>query len=269
MTMDAPTLDVDEGCGDPAPAYDSRADTLFHARRVGQLLDQLIKELIDRGRSHDYSKTQPPEVATFDEFTPKLTSATYGSPEYEANRVAMGSGLTAHYANNAHHPEHHDRGVLGMTLVDLAEMLADWRASTERHADGNLARSLRTNRERFNIPTGLYDVLVNTARHLGWIEPDDLPETQVDVEPAGIDPARFIEVMTANGFPESGHRSGGYVRFDWPESAPTGSVRVWVDVAAPEYEEMTGATLRELQNAAEAGRRAQAVLDALSEARPR
>ena len=30
-------------------------------------------------------------------------------------------------------------------------MLADWKAATERHADGDLLRSLRLNTERFGL----------------------------------------------------------------------------------------------------------------------
>ena len=59
--------------------YDSTADTLKHSRRVGELIGQAIKELINRSTSHDLSKTEPPEKAIFDEYTPKLKGSTYGS----------------------------------------------------------------------------------------------------------------------------------------------------------------------------------------------
>ena len=42
-------------------------------------------------------------------------------------------------------------GVNDMTLVDLVEMLADWKAATERHDDGDLAKSLEIQRERFGL----------------------------------------------------------------------------------------------------------------------
>lgn len=61
-----------------------------------------------------------------------------------------------------------------MTLVDLLEMLADWKAATERAPQGDLAASLTINRDRFDIAPQLMDILTNTARHLGWLtaEPD-------------------------------------------------------------------------------------------------
>lgn len=148
--------------------YDSRADTLIHSQRVGELMAQVIKELVDRSMCHDRSKTLPPEVEVFDEFTPKLKDSTYGSDEYKGYLAAMGEGLAHHYASNHHHPEHFERGVNDMTLADLVEMLADWKAATERHADGDLVRSLGINRDRFGLSEQLVEILNNTAEHFGW-----------------------------------------------------------------------------------------------------
>ncbi|KXK62467.1 hypothetical protein AWW66_08225 [Micromonospora rosaria] len=128
-----------------------------------------IKELIDRSTRHDLSKVEPPERETYDAYVPRLQAAEYGSDEYRATLVAMGEGLAHHYAHNAHHPEHHDRGVAGMTLVDLIEMLADWKAATERPPGGDLAASLPASVERFGISDQLAAILTNTARHYGWI----------------------------------------------------------------------------------------------------
>ena len=58
---------------------------------------------------------------------------------------------------------------IDMTLVDLVEMLADWKAATERHADGDMGRSLELQRDRFKIAPQLMSVLWNTARSLGWV----------------------------------------------------------------------------------------------------
>lgn len=150
--------------------YDSTADTLKHSLRVGELLGQPIAELVDRSTHHDLSKTRDPELAVFNEFTPKLKHSTYGSDEYKGFLVAMGEGLAHHYAANRHHPEHFTDGVGGMTLVDLVEMLADWKAASERHADGSLSKSLPIQRERFGISDQLAAILENTARQFGWLD---------------------------------------------------------------------------------------------------
>jgi hypothetical protein len=149
--------------------YDSRPETFAHSQRVGELMIQLIKEALDRSTCHDRSKTEPPEVEVFNEFTPKLKELTYGSPEYKEALQGMGAGLAHHYANNRHHPEHFDYGLNGMTLVDLIEMLADWKAATERHSTGDLYKSLLINQERFKMSGQLLDILVNTAKGYGWL----------------------------------------------------------------------------------------------------
>lgn len=82
----------------------------------------------------------------------------------------MGVGLKHHYAANRHHPEHFPDGVNDMTLVDVLEMLADWKAATERHADGNLRQSLDIQRNRFQLSDQLVAILRNTADHFGWLE---------------------------------------------------------------------------------------------------
>lgn len=149
--------------------YDSRADTLIHAQRVGHLLGQMISELLTRAVSHDWSKTQPPEVAAFDEFTPRLAQLTYGTDEYRACLAEMAPALGHHYAANRHHPEHFHDGVAGMTLIDVAEMLADWKAATERVKDGDLSRSLEINEQRFALSSDLVAILRNTAATFGWL----------------------------------------------------------------------------------------------------
>lgn len=153
--------------------YDSTADTLKHSLRVGALLGPPIAELVQRSTRHDLSKTEPPELEIFNEFTPKLRTSTYGSDEYKGHLEAMGEALRHHYAVNRHHPEHFGHhGINGMTLVDLIEMLADWKAASERHADGDLEKSLKIQRQRFGISPQLEQILRNTAEWFGWMARD-------------------------------------------------------------------------------------------------
>lgn len=150
--------------------FDSRPDTYKHSLRVGELLMALITELGWRATHHDLSKTEPPEVDVFDEYTPKLRHSTYGSDEYKGYLEGMGEGLVHHYTLNRHHPEHFADGIDGMTLVDIMEMLADWKAATERHDDGDLGRSLEIQAERFGISEQLVRILGNTAEQFGWLD---------------------------------------------------------------------------------------------------
>ncbi len=149
--------------------YDSTRDTLEHIGRVrGYLADCAIR-LVRRAFAHDASKLESPEKEAFDEVTPLLRGLTYGSPEYHANTAKLGEALAHHYAANSHHPEHYPSGMDGMTLLDVLEMLCDWKAASERHADGDIARSIEINRARFGMSDQLAHVLENTARELGWL----------------------------------------------------------------------------------------------------
>jgi hypothetical protein len=139
-------------------------ETMRHIERVRNLLNLFVRDILRRAEEHDQSKLESPEVEMFTEFTPKLATSTYGSEEYEGFRKAMGSALAHHYAKNPHHPEHHKNGVDDMTLLDVLEMFADWKAAGERHNDGNILKSIEKNADRFKLSPQLVKILENTAR---------------------------------------------------------------------------------------------------------
>lgn len=60
-------------------------------------------------------------------------------------------------------------GIRAMSLLDLIEMLADWKAAGERHADGSLEKSLEHNAKRFEISPELQTILRKTATELRWL----------------------------------------------------------------------------------------------------
>lgn len=137
--------------------------TMQHIREVGILLHKFSKELLDRADAHDQSKLDSPEVELFTEYTPHLANLTYGSQEYENSRDKLAIALEHHYAKNRHHPEHFKNGIDDMTLVDIVEMLCDWKASSTRHNTGNIRKSIEINAERFRIGPQLTKILENTA----------------------------------------------------------------------------------------------------------
>jgi len=153
--------------------YDSIQDTLNHIRRVQTLLSEVVTNLTKRMVDHDTSKTQKPEKTVFDEMTPKLKKSTYGSEEYKGFLDHMKVGLKHHYKHNSHHPEHYENGIEGMSLLDLVEMLVDWKAATERHDDGDLARSIEINQKRFGYTDQLKSILIATAKELGLFNDTD------------------------------------------------------------------------------------------------
>lgn len=150
-------------------SYDSTRDTREHITKVQANLLRIAADLTRRAKHHDESKLAEPEKSVFDTYTPKLAGSTYGSDEYKTYLAGMGEGLKHHYAVNDHHPEHGD-GTLGwMNLMQLIEMLCDWKAATERHADGDLGESIRKNAERFGYTTEFERLLARTAADLGWL----------------------------------------------------------------------------------------------------
>lgn len=142
--------------------------TISHIHRVAELLHQCIKEMLDRANNHDKSKLEPPEVEFFTKFTKRLAGVTYGSDEYKALLVELKPALDHHYANNSHHPEFYKDGINDMNLLDLIEMLCDWKAASERHNDGNIRKSIEINGNRFGMSPQLIKIFENTVNILNY-----------------------------------------------------------------------------------------------------
>jgi hypothetical protein len=156
--------------------YDSRFETMAHILQVRKYLARMTADLARRAEEHDLSKLESPEREVFDEFTPKLKGSTYGSDEYRSFLAEMKRGLDHHYKANSHHPEHYAQefgeinpqlvasgeAIRDMTLLDLVEMLCDWKAASERHADGDIRRSVEINQARFGYSDELKRILLNT-----------------------------------------------------------------------------------------------------------
>lgn len=166
---------TDSKISEPAMTRDDvMRETTKHVRRVGTLMLQAIIELQERAVYHDASKFSSEEFEAFAQATPKLRSLTYGTPEYAQALVSIKPALEHHYQMNRHHPEHFgERGIQGMNLLDLIEMLADWKAAGERHADGDLRKSIEMNADRFGYGDEMERLLTSTAVHLGWLHDDE------------------------------------------------------------------------------------------------
>jgi hypothetical protein len=133
---------------------------------VGSLLLTCIKELADRAQVHDASKLGEVEKPIFDKYENILKGLEYGSDAYKAALADMKPALDHHYQANRHHPEHHQNGIRDMNLVDIVEMFCDWKAATERHATGNLEKSVILNQNRFTYSDDLKSIFLNTAQFL-------------------------------------------------------------------------------------------------------
>lgn len=141
-----------------------QVETQKHIEKVRKYIRFITDKLTTRGVNHDAAKLQSPEVELFTEYTPMLAELEYNSNEYKECLVALKPALEHHYATYRHHPEHFPRGINDMNLIDLCEMMADWKAASERHNNGNLIKSIEINAERFHITPQLKQILLNTAK---------------------------------------------------------------------------------------------------------
>lgn len=143
-------------------------ETRKHQQEVARYLMHIAKLLLGRAMGHDQSKLVGPERPFFVEGTIGLRGLTYGSEEYKAALRKMKPGVKEHYATNRHHPEYFagypGRDIESMDLIDLIEMMCDWKAATKRHADGDINKSFEINNSRFKLSeANLLQILKNTA----------------------------------------------------------------------------------------------------------
>jgi hypothetical protein len=149
--------------------YDSTDDTKKHIDTVCGFLGDIQGNIAGRSLLHDQSKLDEPEKSMYDEYKPKIKEVEnqfgYGSPEYEAIVKQMGTALRHHFDANSHHPEHYPNGINGMSLLDLIEALADWKAAATQYGTG---LNLEANRKRFGMSDQLFEIFKNTIKEMGW-----------------------------------------------------------------------------------------------------
>jgi hypothetical protein len=143
-------------------------ETEAHRNEVAARMGAVMAKLALRAQDHDASKLEEPERTAFDVVAGQLKGLTYGSDAYKANLRKIKPAIEHHYRGNSHHPEHWGRGLNDMSLLDILEMLCDWKAATLRHDDGDIMKSITHNQERFGMSDQLADILRNTVTDMGW-----------------------------------------------------------------------------------------------------
>jgi len=146
---------------------DWRFKTLRHMETVRNHIGAVVEELLRRACDHDQTKLENPEAGTFEVYTAKLRGSTYGSDEYKQFLKEMQPALDHHYATYCHHPEHFPEGIREMNLIDLIEMVCDWKAASMRHKDGDIQKNIALNQKRFGYSDELATILASTV---DWLE---------------------------------------------------------------------------------------------------
>lgn len=149
--------------------YDSLKDTVDHINNVRTKLNSVVMDFLRRMVNHDKTKTESPEKEGYDKFTPLLGQNEYGSDAYWKTLDEMKPITDHHYLHNSHHPQYYREGINGMNLLDLVEMLADWKAAGERQSNSDMVKSIEINAKRFGIDEQLKQILLNTASYMEWM----------------------------------------------------------------------------------------------------
>ena len=172
-----------------------------HNNNVQNNMADVIGNLAKRMADHDQSKYSENE---FDLVEGKsyLQTLEYNTPEYKVGLARIQTAVEHHYQSNSHHPEHfktwecngcfkafdenslpdnmhcdvcmceifqQNKGIRGMTLLDLIEMACDWQAASIEH-NSTFLTSINRNVERFGLSIEVQEILMNTGREMGWIE---------------------------------------------------------------------------------------------------
>lgn len=142
-----------------------------HIRGVQSWMRHVVTLWADRMVTHDQSKYSSPELPLIQQKA-RLDSIPLNTPEYHEALGQIKGAVQAHYECNTHHPEHYPGGVLDMSLLDLLEMICDWRVAAEMNGT-DLTESFDKCVERFKIPDDLRRVLFNSYVEFGWIAKSD------------------------------------------------------------------------------------------------
>ena len=99
---------------------------------------------------HDLSKYSWGESKYFAKTIFDLKHSTYGTPEYKEMLDRISPAIKHHTSINNHHPEFYKNNK-DIKIIEMIEMICDWKSATRRHANGNIFKSLEINEKRFNF----------------------------------------------------------------------------------------------------------------------
>lgn len=143
---------------------------VLHNQSVKLGLQRVCDILEAKGLIHDEDKFFEDEFELFYQATDKFAQTDFGSSEYHEALSLIQPALKLHYARNSHHPDHYENGVNGMNLLDMIEMLIDWKKASCAYGKTSFQESMEINKKRFKIDEQTFGILLNTARELGYLE---------------------------------------------------------------------------------------------------
>lgn len=143
--------------------YKTFSKIYHHKYLVLKELTKICQELMKRMETHDDSKFDDEEFPLYVQASEELENVEYGTDKYIEITDKYKNISSSHLKKNRHHPEYHTEGINGMNLVDVIEMLCDWKAANAREKDVNILQSIDINAKRFGIDDQLKKILINTV----------------------------------------------------------------------------------------------------------
>lgn len=125
--------------------------TTKHKAQIMWYTLQTCRALLWRALIHDLSKYSREEAEAFAALEDDFADVEFGSARYYERLEILRGALEHHYRVNRHHPEHFPGGVGDMGILDVVEMLIDWRAASLRNRGGNITDSVLKSQQRFGF----------------------------------------------------------------------------------------------------------------------
>ena len=126
------------------------ATILRHRGLIQKYLYGLSRKLEACAVEHDLSKLGVDEFAGFVKINKVAREYPYGSKEYKAS-LKGNNIINLHFSRNRHHPEYHDAQVADMGLLDIIEMVCDWKSASTVYGKTTLLEALEVQIERFDL----------------------------------------------------------------------------------------------------------------------
>lgn len=132
-----------------------------HKKDVMNLINLIIIELHNRKNVHDDSSLDPSEVEVLAYYSDFIKEDSYINEETLTYMKEIKNVLNIHFQKNRHHPEHFKNGIKDMNLIDIIEMLCDWK--TTMAEDEDIISVIKKNKKIYKFSDDLMNILINTA----------------------------------------------------------------------------------------------------------
>ena len=135
-----------------------------HVYDFQEAINTICKALTTRAKTHDASKLKEPELTQYTEAAEKLEKFKPGSSDYLKIRDKYAIILSKHFTKNSHHPEHFKNGFNDMSILDLVDVLVDWKLDC---GDGDWNKFVDDRRDYYGMSDQVVQIFKNSKDVLG------------------------------------------------------------------------------------------------------